>query len=92
MPPRRKLTEAELEFLDRYLTKDDIVGVRFGGTTVDVQVVSSRCRKLDLPDTFGGKPVVVRDFPETADPAANEPTWAGDGSHGPLADILKRFP
>jgi hypothetical protein len=92
MPSRRKLSEAELEFLDRYLTKDDIVGVRFGEMTVEVQVVRSRRGNVDLPDSLGGKPIVVQDFPETPDPAADDPTLAGDGSPSPLADILKRFP
>lgn len=92
MPPRRKLSEAELEFLDRYLAKDDIVGVRFREMTVEVQVVRGRRGHVDLPDSFGGKPIVVQDFPETPDPAAGDPALAGDGSPGPLADILKRFP
>jgi hypothetical protein len=89
--PRRKLTDAEREFLDRYLSDDRVVGVRFGESTVSVQVVRDR-GTVDLPETFGGRPVVVRDFPETPDPAAGNPDLAGDGSPGPLADLLKRFP
>jgi hypothetical protein len=90
-PPRRKLTDAEREFLDRYLSDDRVVGVRFGELMVSVQVVRDR-GKVDLPEMFGGRPVVVRDFPETPDPADGKPHLAGDGSPGPLAKFLKRFP
>lgn len=81
----------EREFLDRYLGDDRVVGVRFGESAVEVQVVRNR-GKLNLPETFGGRPVVVRDFPETPDPAAGNPRLAGDRPPGPLAKLLKRFP
>jgi hypothetical protein len=87
----RKLTDAEVEFLNRYLTDDRVVGVRFAESTVEVQVVRNR-GEVDLPDAFGGRPVVVRDFPETPDPAGGNLDLAGDGSPGPLAELLKRFP
>jgi hypothetical protein len=86
--PRRKMTDAEYEFLDRYLTDERVVGVRFGESMVEVQVVRNR-GKLDLPKTFGDRPVVVRDFPATPDRAADLPDLAGDSSPGPLADVLR---
>lgn len=75
----------------RYLSDDRVVGVRFGEATVSVQVVRDR-GTVDLPKTFGGRPVVVRDFPETPDPAGGNPDLTGDDSPGPLAEHLKRLP
>jgi hypothetical protein len=73
------------------MADDRVVGVRFGTSTIEVQVVRNR-GKVDLPKAFGGRPVVVQDFPEEPDPAAGNPDLMGDGSPGPLADLLKRFP
>jgi hypothetical protein len=67
-PARRKLTDAECEFLDRYLSDDRVVGVRFGESLVEVEVVRTG-GTADLPHAFDGKPVVVRDFPADAAPA-----------------------
>jgi hypothetical protein len=85
------MTDAEHEFLDRCMADDRVVGVRFGESIIEVQVVRNR-GKVDLPEAFGGRPVVVQDFPEEPDPAAGDPNLAGDGSPGPLADLLSRFP
>ena len=73
----RKLTDAEREFLDRYLSDDRVVGVRFAESTVSVQVVRNR-GTVDLPETLDGRPVVVRDFPETPESGCS-PDLAGDG-------------
>jgi hypothetical protein len=85
------MTDAEREFLDLYMTDDRVVGVRFAESTIEVQVVRNR-GEVDLPEAFSGRPVVVQDFPEISDPADGNPDLAGDGSPGPLADLLKRFP
>jgi hypothetical protein len=86
-PPFGKLTDDELEFLDRYMTDERVVGVRFAAAAVEVQVVRNR-GEVDLPEAWGGKPVIVRDFPEGPDPAAGHPKPAGDGGPGPLAEFL----
>jgi hypothetical protein len=82
-PRSRELTDDEREFLDRYLTDDRVVGVLFGEAMVEVQVARNR-GKVDLPETFGRRPVVVRNFPETLDGEADA---ASDVRPGPLADF-----
>ncbi len=76
------MTDAEREFLDRYLTDDRVVGVRFAASMIEVQVIRNR-GEVDLPEAFGGTPVVVRDFPETPDPAAGNADLGGDGPPAP---------
>jgi hypothetical protein len=75
-PPReftdnlRKITpqnhdpeEFAREFLDRYVANNRrVVGVRFGPTTIDVQV-SDRDDMNELPTAFHGVLVVLHDWP-----------------------------
>lgn len=86
-PTFPKLTDAEHEFLDRAMSDDRVVGVRFGESVIEVQVVRHR-GKVDLPETFDGRPVSVRSFPDDPDPADyyNGPT--DQSAPGPLADLF----
>jgi hypothetical protein len=86
-PTFRKLTDAEREFLDRAMADDRVVGVRFGESVIDVQVVRHR-GKVDLPETFDGRPVTVQDFPNTPDPADFYDGPVDQSRPGPLADLF----
>jgi hypothetical protein len=86
-PPHLEPSEFAREFLDRYMADDRrVVGVRFGPTTIEVQV-TDRSAMNDLPAAFHGVPVVLRDFPQRG-PGPGRAAAGHDAPRpGPLADL-----
>ncbi len=78
------MSDLEREFLDRYAADDRVVGVRFGQAMIEVQVTDSSA--VSLPETFHGRPVVLRSFPGEGSPA---PGGRGEARPGPLSKLLR---
>ncbi len=57
------LSDIQREFVQRYMDDDRVIGLRIreieGRMALDVEVRD--CDAVDLPDTFQGLPVIVRE-------------------------------